>query len=137
VIAATANTVGQGDPSGLYGHGTKMQNYSQINRFSLTVSMHYMSARDETEMLRRRVPELTILEAERFVKTVTALRDGHINGQLSVPTSPRDLVNWADKFVHFGDPVRAARYSILNRMTPNDAVVAAQIVQRVFAGSLR
>lgn len=131
-LMATANTCGQGDESGLYAHGTKVQNYSQLNRFGITIKLGYMKADKEIEMLQKRAPELTPQECTALVKAINQVRDGYVNGELSAPLSPRDLINWADKYVRMGDPVRAARYCFLNRMPEEDAMTAEQLIKRSF-----
>ena len=73
-IVATANTCGQGDDTGLYSHGTKVQNYSQLNRFGLTIRMKYLDAAKEQEMLKSRFPELKPNECRALVKAITAVR---------------------------------------------------------------
>lgn len=132
LIVATANTAGQGDDSGLYSQGTRIQNYSQINRFGLTIRMKYLEPDKEKAMLLARYPDLEKAEAEAFVLAVNKVRDGFSNGQISVPLSPRDLLNWADKYLAMGDPMRAAKYCFLNRMSQEDAQVTEGIIQRAF-----
>lgn len=131
-IIATANTCGQGDETGLYAHGTKVQNYSQLNRFGLTIKMQYLDAEKESEMLQKRHPDLTEDECQMLVKAVNLVREGYVSGELSAPLSPRDLINWADKYIRVGDPIRAAKYCFLNRMPEEDAVAAEQLIQRSF-----
>lgn len=132
LIAATANTAGQGDESGLYSQGTRIQNYSQINRFGLTIKMKYLPPDQEKQMIMNMFPDLDKAEADAFVVAVNKVRDGHANGQISVPLSPRDLINWIDKYLKMGDPMRAATYCFLNRMTSEDSQVTSGIIQRAF-----
>lgn len=132
LIVATANTAGQGDDSGLYSQGTRIQNYSQINRFGLTIRMQYLEPDKEKAMLLKKFSDLEKAEAEAFVLAINKVRDGFSNGQISVPLSPRDLLNWADKYLAMGDPMRAAKYCFLNRMSPEDAQVTEGIIQRAF-----
>ena len=132
LIIATANTAGQGDDTGLYSQGTRIQNYSQINRFGLTIRMKYLDAEKEKEMLKKKYPDLEAAETEAFVLAINKVRDGFSNGQISVPLSPRDLLNWADKYLKMGDPMRAARYCFLNRMSTEDSQVTEGIIQRAF-----
>jgi len=132
-ITATANTCGQGDDTGLYSQGTRVQNYAQLNRFSLTIKMSYLPFDQEVEMLKRRFPDLQQEECTAFVKAINAVREGYVNGQISAPLSPRDLINWAEKYLSLGDPMRAARYCFINRCNEEDSVVVTQIIQRVFA----
>ena len=132
-IIATANTTGQGDDTGLYAHGTKVQNYAQLNRFALTIDLKYMSQEQETEMLKLRFPDLSDTECSTLVKAVSLVREAYMNGELAAPLSPRDLINWADKYIRMGDPIRAAKYCFLNRMPEEDHAAAEQIIQRSFA----
>lgn len=132
-IAATANTCGQGDDTGLYSQGTKVQNYAQLNRFGVTIRLKYLDEAKEIEMISKRFPDLKAQECTALVKAVNAVREGYVNGQISAPLSPRDLINWADKYIRMGDPLRAAKYCFLNRMPEEDATVTEQIIQRAFA----
>jgi cobaltochelatase CobS len=132
LIVATANTCGQGDDTGLYSQGTRIQNYSQINRFGLTIRMKYLGADKEQEMLLKKFPDLEKAEAQMFITAVNKVRDGYSNGQISVPLSPRDLLNWADKYLKMGDAMRAATYCFLNRMSTEDSQITQGIIQRAF-----
>jgi len=133
VIVATANTRGLGDDTGLYSHGTKVQNYSQLNRFGMTIALKYLPPEQEIRMLQTKFPDLKKAESTRLVEVISQVRKTYENGELSVPLSPRDLINWADKFIHLGSPMRAARCCFLNRMPPEDAAVVEGIVQRHFS----
>jgi cobaltochelatase CobS len=133
LIVATANTAGQGDDTGLYSQGTRIQNYSQINRFGLTIRMKYLEPEKEKQMLIQKFsPDLEDSEADAFILAINKVRDGYSNGQISVPLSPRDLINWCDKYLKMANPMRAARYCFLNRMSTEDAQVTEGIVQRAF-----
>jgi cobaltochelatase CobS len=132
IIAATANTNGQGDDTGLYSQGTRVQSYAQLNRFQVTVRLDYLKPEDEKRMLASRYPELDTDEVESLVTAVNKVRDGFSNGAISVPLSTRDLINWSDKYIKFGDAMKGARYCFLNRMSPDDAKVCEGIIQRSF-----
>lgn len=133
VIAATANTNGQGDDTGLYGHGTRIQSYAQLNRFTITVKLNYLPPEEEKKIVENAFPSLDADEIDSLVQAVNKVRDGFTNGQLSVPLSTRDLLNWTEKYVLFGDAHRAATYCFLNRMSTEDAKVTEGIIQRSFA----
>jgi cobaltochelatase CobS len=136
VITATANTCGQGDDTGLYAHGTRVQNYAQLNRFSLTIRMDWLKPEDEEKLLMKKFskvsPPLKTHEAAAFVKCVNKIRDGFVNHQLSVPLSTRDLINWCEKYLLIGNPNTAAKYCFLNRMNTEDSEVSKGIIQRLF-----
>lgn len=131
-IIATANTIGQGDDTGLYGAGTRVQNYAQINRFSLTIKLGYLPEDKEIEMLQKRFDELEGHECAGLVRAVNAVREAHEAAQISVPLSPRDLINWTEKYMLLGKPIRAARYAFLNRMSAEDSLTTLNILTRIF-----
>lgn len=132
MICATANTNGQGDDTGLYGHGTRVQSYAQLNRFTITVKLDYMEAAQEKAILEGACKDLDNDEIDSLIAATNKVRDGFTNGQLSVPLSTRDLLNWADKYVKFGDALKAATFCFLNRMSVEDAKVCEGIIQRSF-----
>jgi len=132
-IIATANTCGQGDDTGLYSHGTKVQNYAQLNRFGLTLRLKYLDPEKEMAMIGSRFPSLSKQECKALVKAITTVREAYLNGEISAPLSPRDLINWAEKYIMMGDPIRAAKYCFLNRMPDEDHMTTEQIIQRSFS----
>jgi cobaltochelatase CobS len=132
VIIATANTNGQGDDTGLYSQGTRVQSYAQLNRFLVTVRLNYLEADSEKTMLGAYYQDLDNDEIESLVTAVNKVRDGFANGMISVPLSTRDLINWSDKYIKFGDAMKAARYCFLNRMSMEDAKVCEGLIQRSF-----
>jgi cobaltochelatase CobS len=133
VIAATANTRGLGDETGLYTQGTKVQNYAQLNRFQLTIELSWMAPAKEQKMLRKKFPDILDGELKQFMAAATKIREAYEHNELGVPLSPRDLINWVDKFLVLGTAERAAKYCFLNRMSKTDADTAHQIIQRAFA----
>jgi cobaltochelatase CobS len=136
-ICGTANTNGQGDDTGLYSQGTRVQNYAQLNRFTMTIKLDYPKYDDEFKILKGRIPELFDPEIDSLVSAVNKVRDGFTNGQLSVPLSTRDLINWGEKYVKYGSASKAATYCFLNRMNTEDAKTCEGLIQRAFERSER
>jgi len=134
VVCAIANTVGQGDDTGLYTHGTRHQNYAQLNRFGLCIRCDYLPPEKEQAMLMKRFADQDLKqhEAEAFIKTINKVRDGFTNGAVSVPLSTRDVINWVEKYLFIGNPMMSATYCFLNRMTLEDAEACKGIIQRAF-----
>jgi len=142
LIVATANTAGMGDETGLY-TGTRQQNYSQINRFSMTIEAKYLPAPDEEQILmnmygsategRTEEESLQPLEAKAMVQAANAIREAHLRGELSVPLSTRDLVNWGEKYMIWGEPLKAAKYCFVNRLPVEDRDVVLGVVKRCSA----
>jgi cobaltochelatase CobS len=134
IITATANTNGQGDNTGLYGHGTRIQSYAQLNRFAITVRLDYLPPEQEKEIIARTFEKdsLDKEEIDSIILAANKLRDGFTNGQISVPLSTRDVLGWVDKYIKFGNCTKAATFCFLNRMSTEDAQVALNIIQRAF-----
>lgn len=133
LIVATMNTRGMGDDTGLYGSGTRQQNYAQLNRYSLTIQLKYMEEAKERNLLSNMFPNLKTGEVKSLVHATHKIRQAYEANEISVPLSPRDLLNWAEKYGHMGDHIRAARFAFLNRMSPEDAAAAEQVILRAFA----
>ncbi len=131
-LIATANTCGQGDDTGLYSTGTRVQNYAQLNRFGTTIKLGYLAPADETAMLLKRFAATGFqkVEADLFVRIIGKVREGFAAGTLSSPLSSRDLINWVEKFLKIGDAAKAAKYAFLNRMAPEDAQAVEGLIQR-------
>jgi len=146
MICATANTVGQGDDSGLY-QGTKMQNYAQINRFQLTIELDYLPPDKEIQILLNRfgpdsdlikdtgLEPLEHFECEAMVQVVNAVRQAFEQGTVGAPLSTRDLCNWGEKFVIWGSANKSAKYCFCNRMPKEDRAVVEEILQRAFGSA--
>lgn len=137
IIVATANTNGQGDDAGLYTTGTNIQNYSQINRFQMTLRIGWMPKEKEVDMVLNRVNErgagtwaINKAEAEMLVDCATLMRQSFEKGEMSVPLSPRDVINWGQKLTAYGNYITSAEVCFLNRMSSLDAEAARQIITR-------
>jgi len=132
LIVATANTAGLGDDTGLYSAGTRIQNFSQINRYQLCVIMDYLPPEEEAKILLKRFPDdVDQDEAEMMVAAANLIREAFQNKQLSTPISTRDVVNWAEKYAVWGNPLRAATYCFINRSPIEDRETLQKLIKRV------
>lgn len=131
-IVATSNTTGLGDEKGYY-QGTEVQNIAFISRFLLRVKLDYMDIKQETELLRKKFPALSADEAAAFAKTASLIRKRFEAGELNVPYSIRDLINWADLYLMIGDAAQAMRFSCTSILPYSDEKVISEIVQRTFS----
>lgn len=101
-FAATANTNGGGDDSGLY-QGTQRQNLAFADRFVLS-SMSYPQPQVETGLLLRRFPELPRRLCRQMVEYANDVRSlfmgegsaEHLFQTIEVTFSTRSLVRWAE-----------------------------------------
>lgn len=133
-VIATANTLGWGDESGLYA-GTAPMNEALLDRFHTVIMMGYPDAASE----KRRLIQVTGVSAEVAEKMVGAagkIREAQQRDTMASSFSPRRLLMWARKAVRMGDPLRAARYTVTNRLPREDALFVNGIIQRFFGGSV-
>jgi cobaltochelatase CobS len=130
-IVATSNTCGLGDDKGHY-QGTQLQNLAFISRFLLRVKLDYMDPEHEAKLLKTRFPELEQKEAKSLVKVAKLVRERYEAGELNVPYSVRDLINWTDLYLMIGDPQKAMTYTCTSVLPFSDSKLIGEIVQRVF-----
>lgn len=131
-IVGTANTVGQGDDTGLYTAGTNIQNYSFMNRWQMILKLDYLSKDAEKKMLADRFPKVNDNIINGVVNVLETARTAYKNNELAFPLTTRDAVNWLEKISFFPLPMKAAKISFLHKMTIEDARVVGEAIQRWF-----
>jgi cobaltochelatase CobS len=131
-VIATANTLGWGDESGLYA-GTTPMNEALLDRFHTVITLDYP---DVTSEIKRLVQASGISPdiAQKMVATATKIRDAQKADSVASSFSPRRLMMWARKAARMGDPVRAAAYTVTNRLPREESIFVAGIIQRHFGG---
>lgn len=130
-IVATGNTNGTGDMTGLYGT-TSIMSAADRQRFSTYIKLHYLPVAQEKEMLKRMYPNLEPIEIESFIKVATDIREENKKGKLDEGFSPRQLINWVEKYILFGAVGEAAIHCFLNSMTPEVDTAVREVIQRHF-----
>jgi cobaltochelatase CobS len=134
-LFATANTIGLGDPSGIY-HGTQHINQGQMDRWSIVATLNYLAREDEIAIVAAKAPSYDSKQGRELVGAmidVAALtREGFVSGQISTVMSPRTVIHWAENHALFGDVAYAFRVSFLNRCDEADRPVIAEYYQRCF-----
>ena len=134
-LFATANTLGLGDPSGMY-HGAQRLNHAQLDRWNIVATLNYLPAAREAEIVLARVPELRTDSGralvDRMVALATLTRRGFAAGDLSTLMSPRTVISWAENCGIFGDTVTAFRLAFLNKCEEAERPVVAEYYQRCF-----
>ena len=136
---ATANTIGLGDPSGLY-HGTNPINQGQLDRWNIIAELNYLPAKEEEKIVLAKSPSLNKTEGKSIVKNMVALagltRAGLKNGDLSTVMSPRTVITWAENYAIYGDIEKAFRVTFLNRCDASEQSIIAEYYQRCFGTEL-
>jgi cobaltochelatase CobS len=131
---ATANTVGLGDTSGLY-HGTQQINQGQMDRWNIVVSLNYLPAQVEGEIILAKTGA-DAKDVANMVKVADLTRQGFIGGDISTVMSPRTVITWAQNAAIFKDIGFAFRLSFLNKCDEAERSLVAEYYQRVFGKDL-
>ncbi len=134
-LFATANTVGLGDTSGLY-HGTQQINQGQMDRWNIVVTLNYLPAKVEAEIILAKVTGTASKDVDNMVKVADLTRQGFINGDISTVMSPRTVITWAQNAAIFKDIGFAFRLSFLNKCDEAERALVAEYYQRVFGKDL-
>lgn len=92
--AATGNTAGNGDPSGLY-PACRILSAATLDRFTTFINVPYMSTDEEAKLINSSVPGLKAALVSKMVKFGAELRQAFVTGQTPVSYSPRRSVAFA------------------------------------------
>ena len=134
-LFATANTVGLGDTTGLY-HGTQQINQAQMDRWSLVVTLNYLSHDAESAIILSKAPHYNTEKGRQIisqmVKVADLTRTAFMNGDLSTVMSPRTVINWALNAEIFRDVGYAFRLTFLNKCDELERETVAEFYQRCF-----
>ena len=129
-IVATGNTNGVGDESGLY-QGTQLQNAANYERFGIVEEVRYMAPEME-ELILQSQAGLHAQDATNLVKFGTMVREAVDRSEISLPVSPRALINAGKLGTMRGDFVQGLHLAYINRLAAIDREAVNQIAQRVF-----
>ena len=134
-LFATANTLGLGNPSGMY-QGAQRLNHAQLDRWNIVATLNYLSAGEEAAMVLARVPHKATESGralvDRMVAVATLTRRGFAAGDLSTLMSPRTVISWAENCAIFRDAAAAFRFSFLNKCEEAERSIVAEYFQRCF-----
>lgn len=130
-FAATGNTNGSGDETGLY-QGTNVQNSANYDRFGMMIHKQYMPKAAEEKIIRNRTG-LTAEDAKRIVEFASLVRTAYNDGKISDTVSPRTLINASRIGVARGSFRQGLALSFINKLSTVDRKVVDDIAQRVFS----
>lgn len=138
-VAATGNTAGRGDESGLY-RGAERQNVAWLTRF-IFVKVDYLSVDEEVELLHHIAPELPEDISRAMAKTASEVRKvfvgASLDGELETVISTRDLLQWAQLTVAYSgvsdcDPImEGLNLAVLNSSPQHEVDAIRGIWQRI------
>lgn len=127
-IIATANTFGRGDETGMYA-GSKIMNEATLDRFHV-IKYDYLSSDIEESILMDIGVEKGI--ANKMVEIAKLVRNAFDDEDVTCTLSTRSLVKWAKKAVVYKDVRRAAKVSLLNKLSKDDESLVKNLMQRHF-----
>ena len=129
-FAATGNTNGSGDETGLY-QGTNLQNSANYDRFGMVIHKKYMKKQAESQILQNQVG-LTKEDADKLVDFATTVRDAYDGAKISDVISPRTLIYAAKIGVMRASFRKGITLSFTNKLSKVDREVVDGLAQRVF-----
>jgi cobaltochelatase CobS len=132
---ATTNTIGLGDPTGLY-HGTQQINQGQMDRWNIVTTLNYLSHEKETDIVCSKLPEIDRKTVSHMVSIAELSRQGFINGDISIVMSPRTVMMWAENARIFNDYGFAFRLTFLNKCDETERPIVAEYYQRCMGEEL-
>ena len=134
-LFATANTAGQGDPSGMY-VGTQPVNQAQMDRWHVVTELGYLSADHEINVLRSRLPGLDSGLIKQAVKLAELCRRAYKQGDLTTLMSLRTLITWGENQMLVNEPAEAMRLAFYHRLDETERPLVAEFFQRCFDAEL-
>ena len=132
---ATTNTIGLGDPTGLY-HGTQQINQGQMDRWNIVCTLNYLSHEKETDIVCSKLPDIDRKTVSNMVSIASLSRQGFINGDISIVMSPRTVIMWAENAKIFNDYGFAFRLTFLNKCDETERPIVAEYYQRCMGEEL-
>ncbi len=132
---ATTNTIGLGDPTGLY-HGTQQINQGQMDRWNIVTTLNYLDREAETDIIMSKLPELDRFTVANMVSVANLTRQGFMNGDISIVMSPRTVIMWAENAKIFNDFGFAFRMTFLNKCDETERSIVAEYYQRCMGDEL-
>lgn len=134
-IAATGNTIGRGDDTGLY-VGTNVLNEAYLDRYGMVIEHDYIPTDEEVTVLVKRTG-IHKRVAEKMTKVADLAREAFKSDNLTSTFSTRKMLDWCKLVAQGMDLTRAFIYSCINKVGPEDRRVIAEFGQRIFASQLK
>ena len=136
---ATTNTIGLGDPTGLY-HGTQQINQGQMDRWNIVTTLNYLSLDREMDIILSKNKNFNNAKGKEkianMIKVASLTRKGFVAGDISTVMSPRTVMHWAENSEIFKDTGYAFRVTFLNKCDEIEKNTIAEYYQRCFGEEL-
>jgi cobaltochelatase CobS len=122
-LVATANTLGFGSDSGLYASGTRVLNFSWLDRWDVVVHIDFLPADDEVTLLHSRHPAVKKELLTCMVRAAGDLRKAHAEEQLTTVVTTRRLLALCARLERGNEFPRALAVCVLNKVPAEDSRV--------------
>ena len=132
---ATTNTIGLGDPTGLY-HGTQQINQGQMDRWNIVTTLNYLDHEKEVDIVNSKLGNLDRKQISNMVSVANLTRQGFVNGDISIVMSPRTVIMWGENASIFNDHGFAFRLTFLNKCDETERSIVAEYYQRCMGEDL-
>ena len=132
---ATTNTIGLGDPTGLY-HGTQQINQGQMDRWNIVTTLNYLDHEKEVDIVNSKLGNLDRKQISNMVSVANLTRQGFMNGDISIVMSPRTVIMWGENASIFNDHGFAFRLTFLNKCDETERSIVAEYYQRCMGEDL-
>lgn len=130
-FAATGNTNGTGDQSGLY-QATLVQDAATIERFAIVAKVDYPPEKQEIAMIAA-ATGLHVNDAKKVRMFSNEIREKAFPNQVSLTIGPRVAINIASMGMMKADFVEGVTYAYANRLPEAEREAALGIAKRIFA----
>lgn len=130
-FAATGNTNGTGDQSGLY-QATLTQDAATIERFGIVAMVDYPPEKQEIAMIAA-ATGLNEADAKKIRQFADEIRNKAFPNQVSLTIGPRVAINIARIGMMKADFVEGAMYAYCNRLPEAEKEAALGIAKRILA----
>tara|TARA_E500000178_G_scaffold184724_1_gene183035 strand:+ start:324 stop:1307 length:984 start_codon:yes stop_codon:yes gene_type:complete len=132
---ATTNTIGLGDPTGLY-HGTQQINQGQMDRWNIVTTLNYLDHEKECDIVNSKLGNVDRKQISNMVSVANLTRQGFMNGDISIVMSPRTVIMWGENASIFNDLGFAFRLTFLNKCDETERSIVAEYYQRCMGEDL-
>ena len=132
---ATTNTIGLGDPTGLY-HGTQQINQGQMDRWNIVTTLNYLDHEKEVDIVNSKLGNVDRKQISNMVSVANLTRQGFMNGDISIVMSPRTVIMWGENASIFNDLSFAFRLTFLNKCDETERSIVAEYYQRCMGEDL-
>lgn len=112
--------------------GTKELNKAFLSRFPITIKVDYPKKEQEIVIVKERYPTLEDSIVQSMVEVAHSARQSKENEDIDFVFSTRDLLQWANVFLHTQSARKSAQMTFIPKCNKNDAKAIGQFISLNF-----